>query len=936
MPEGTFQLTSSSEPVRVRQDDAWAPVDLSLVQDADGWWRPAVSPTPVKFAGGGSTALSSMLGPRGIWASQAWKAGSLPAPTVSGATLTYPEVLPGVDLAMTATVSGFSEVLVVKSATAAANPALDVIRLGLSATTPLTARLVGGGMELMATDASPGTQDDGIFHVGGASWWDSATAGTGIHGPGGADAEHPLDATYSTSQISLNTDAVTSGGDVTYPLYLDPSYSWTGGINGGTAYTYVDQYYPTASFWNGGHPDHLQHVGYVNYGDGAPDRTRAFWRMNTDRVIGKHVISAEFNTTQVWAYSCSARQVNLYESSGISSGTTWNNQPTQGPLQSTANVAYGWSSAGLGGASSCSTGGHAVGFAATAAVVKAAAARAGYTTLELKANDENDIYGWKKFKAAATLVITYNTAPMTPNSLSTSAGTACVTGAGRPAVGSVPLLTAKGSDSDGGNVALTFEWWNTGGSRVGYATTAAKASGSAFTVAIPSGLFANNANVSWRVRTTDGTDVSAFTGFCEFHLDTAAPLIPSVTSPVTNFPDDAYRGAHGTTDADMNYHDMPPPLTVGDSGTLTFGSGGSGGSGGTLDEKKYLYSVNGRPNATCTPAATGGSCSVTVAPGLPSSWVDVRSVDAANNTSGVKHYVFSLLSNSILKAQWKIFNSTYWPPGRNEASPDETWHNVTLASPKGTGGDPDRALTPRESTATSSISKDSTGATITITDANSGPSVKNYGNAYGVDLDGINDYLDFPIPATTYSQPLDNPNIETYHTMSVAAEVKPAVTDRGTYQTFLSQGGTSDSAFYLQLDPAGNYRFVTTNADSPSRAITVATATPATIRAVCHLSSSSSAPDYYDPAGWHTVVGVMEQLDNQIAIYIDGCGVPIMTVDDGGAWNARGRLMVGTAWSGGGPSASNMFGGSIRSVALYLRAVTGDQVVNELQGAQND
>jgi hypothetical protein len=97
-----------------------------------------------------------------------WSGRALPAPRLSGATATYEEVLPGVDLRVTALAQGFSEVLVVESARAAANPALAQLSFDLTATGLTLGITEDGGVD--ARDASGAV----VFSSPRAMMWDTA------------------------------------------------------------------------------------------------------------------------------------------------------------------------------------------------------------------------------------------------------------------------------------------------------------------------------------------------------------------------------------------------------------------------------------------------------------------------------------------------------------------------------------------------------------------------------------------------------------------------------------------------------------------------------------------------------------------------------------------------------------------------------------------
>nr|WP_309244438.1 hypothetical protein [Micromonospora parastrephiae] len=129
-PDGRLRFEASVVPQRTRKAGTWTDVDLGLARAEDGTWRPSAAVADVAFSGGGAAPLVT-LRRDGKTMTLSWPGGALPTPSVSGDSATYPEVLAGVDLVVRATATGFTHALVIKSAAAAANPALREIRFGL-------------------------------------------------------------------------------------------------------------------------------------------------------------------------------------------------------------------------------------------------------------------------------------------------------------------------------------------------------------------------------------------------------------------------------------------------------------------------------------------------------------------------------------------------------------------------------------------------------------------------------------------------------------------------------------------------------------------------------------------------------------------------------------------------------------------------------------
>jgi len=126
LPSGLPARTRSLMPVRKLVNGAWTGLDATLKRNPDGSITPTVSTGDLTLSGGGTGPLATMH-----TADKILSVGmpmTLPTPTLSGKTATYSGVLPGVDLKISAdTQGGFSDVLVVRDPTAAANPAWTIV-----------------------------------------------------------------------------------------------------------------------------------------------------------------------------------------------------------------------------------------------------------------------------------------------------------------------------------------------------------------------------------------------------------------------------------------------------------------------------------------------------------------------------------------------------------------------------------------------------------------------------------------------------------------------------------------------------------------------------------------------------------------------------------------------------------------------------------------
>ncbi|MFE6975591.1 FG-GAP-like repeat-containing protein [Streptomyces sp. NPDC057682] len=541
-PDGGFKVTEHGTPVRLWRDGGWIAADPGLEFAADGSVVTKATNVAVQFSGGGTAPLIQGA-MNGRTLTLTWP-DVLPKPSLNGNVATYAEVLPGVDLQLKAEVEGFSQVFIVKTPEAAQNSELSQLEFGINAdgltidkdpeTKSLTAKDPSG--QIVFSSAAPMMWDStaaeglptGASAQRGVTVATTAAAGGGSAfdpGLGAQDAVMPTELTSDTLTITPDQNLLT-GAETNYPVYIDPS--WGYGDRQKWNWTRVYKAYPDQSFWNSKDP---VRVGYEAETGGSDRVSRSFFQIDVSHLKNTEVKAATFRVKNTWSWSCQDRNVYLYPTGGITSKTSWNNQPgkkTSLPLD-TVNESKGWVPPN-GSSSTCPAG--SLEFDATSWVKDQASAGADTVTFGLYA-DENDTFGWKKFDPKTVVLETvYNTPPELPSKLGTSPVTPCASGG---TVGNVAVsLYATIKDADKGNLSAEFELYEdkAGVSKRVISKTVPALNGRVATLGIPVAqtLGGDGVSYSWRVRAID-SDKSASewkNASCPFKVDRQRPKQPPV------------------------------------------------------------------------------------------------------------------------------------------------------------------------------------------------------------------------------------------------------------------------------------------------------------------------------------------------------------------------------------------------------------------------
>ncbi|WP_380284025.1 FG-GAP-like repeat-containing protein [Kitasatospora purpeofusca] len=621
-PDGTFSVRHYGTPVRVLRGGAWVATDPTLQVSADGSVRPKAASVTVAFSGGGTGPLLTGV-KDGRTLSLSWPK-PLPAPTLSGNVATYAEVLPGVDVQLKAEVEGFSQLVVVKTPQAAANPELATLKYTMS-TVGVTVATDPATGAVQATDPAGRP----VFTSPPPMMWDSTTvssgqpaapaaksaaapaAGTaqtlggaadpasGFEQPAGAkDAVMPTTVSGNTLQITPD-QALLTATDTRYPVYIDPSWAWGGRQN----WTRVYKKYPKSSFWNA---NEVARVGYENETNGL---SRSFFQLDTSNVKGRKVISSTFRINNVWSWSCQARPVQLWHTTGIDKNTTWEHQPNKIDWLRTVNESKGWNS------SSCPGGN--LEFDLTWKMQRVAAAGDPNITLGLYAENESDTYGWKKFDSkSAYLETKYNDPPLTPSGLGTNPRTDCATGG---LIGNTTVsLYALVDDPNAGNLSAQFQVFRDGALVADKWIPALK--GRVSTLVVPDAELPTG-DYTWQVRAYDQSEYSGWSTTCRFTVDRTRPAKPPKIDSAA-FPNGENGWPAGTGKAR-------------NPGDFTLSANGIG------DVVRYGYFTDWDQSVKSRDVPAGGSATISLTPsGVGPHFVHAFSQDAAGNRSDTATYLF--------------------------------------------------------------------------------------------------------------------------------------------------------------------------------------------------------------------------------------------------------------------------------------------------------
>ncbi|UQU62537.1 LamG domain-containing protein [Couchioplanes caeruleus] len=895
-PDGTLRTRQHASPVRVRLGSSWVPVKADLEFNGDVV-VPQATTLDMRFSAGGDGPLLTVV-QDGRSLSMSWPATlQKRRPSLSGATATYANVLPDVDLQLTARVDSFSEVLVVKTPAAATNSALQQLEFGVETQGVSLQR----GADGFITARTP--SGDPIFVSDGARMWDKPQAPAAMAtsksralstDPGaGPLPQDPEPRRTEDLPVHLDDDSLTvvpsqdmlRDPATVYPVSIDP------GFNGGKEiWTHVSRKNPSKSYWSDKATRDDMRSGQLWHGS-SDDDWRTLVQFDVTKLKGSSIKKAAVLVNVQHSADCSPSPFQLWRTNWIdkSASVTWNSTKDKwwkalGEVKATANK------------SACPKSNDEVKFAQTAvkdAFQDAATEGYGTITLAFRAKSESDDYQWKKLKPdSAYLDIDYNHKAGKPSGLAFSPCYAAC-GNGTAVTSSVrPTFTMAAADADGGKLRYEYEIFTA--DKVKRITTSNRtvtgiAAGSKHGWTVKQDM--KDGQYYWRGYACDSYECGPYSDWFGFKIDHTNPKDPTVTSGT--YKATGWNGGPGVP------------------GSFTFSPGSSSDA-----VKAYTYSLNGGQETQILPPASGVITRDLAPTRDLVNTLRVKAIDTAGNLSGATDYVFKVKP---------VGDAWYWSldegSGTTAASAPEpnrpaafSGSGVTWAEAGKKGESAANFTGIGELTASTPVfdTRSVSGFTVAAWVQLPAPP-----SSAGDDTEPGTDPPTEPGPETG-----DDPEQEQNPSDDQQVDEPSPLPARN--QVAVSEDGKNTSMFRLgyrtDLDVDGDA------VKDPAWCFTVAATDTANA-----ATTDACTTSFVEAGSWVHLVGIVNPAINRIQLYVNGIPTAdgVLAEKAGTAtWEATGRFAIGRGWNG---AASDRWVGAIDEVHATPRVWSEAEIYQKAQ-----
>ncbi|MEU4025252.1 DNRLRE domain-containing protein [Streptomyces anulatus] len=657
--DGSLTTELSSGPVRFEENGSWTDIDVELRETADGVEAKA-HPNGLSLAGGGGRLPRSMaeadrapardlvtLGEGDERITLQWQ-GGLPAPELEGTRATYPEALPGADVIVEATRTGFEQYVEIKKRPAE----------GYTYTLPLRAEGLTAKEQPDGSVLFTDGKDKKRAVMPAPVMWDATVDKvSGEHTRRVPVAMKVVERKGAVDLVVTPDAAFLADPETRYPVTVDPSTSSLSNVFD----TYVQQ--GETRDWSTDVELDFGNPGTTN-ANGTPRTAQSFITWNTAPIADALVSSAKLS---LWNFhsantTCAAQPWQVWSSPAASTASRWTNRPTMTALKAESTETRGnpgcaaqpdgWINADV-----------------TTLAQEWAGAKATRGHLGIRAKSETAVAQWKRVNSANAaknppkLSVTYNFRPRTGTKQ--EAGPPFFSYGGQYLVNTLtPTLRDTFVDADGDQVNGTFQIFdNATNTQVGNPVVSKyTASGQPVSVTVPAGLLAEGKTYKFRTSPYDGTHYNTgWSAWKTFAVDTKAPSAPTRIAS-TDYPPGQWVKGEG----------QPGTFTV----TPPSGS----------DHHWLEWTLDG---VTWTKVATGGAAGnkvITVTPPRNGSHtLQVRSVDKADNKSEAVEYLFHAGSGGfvqpsegertarrlplVAEAEAGKYNAVFFSWRRSEADP---------------------------------------------------------------------------------------------------------------------------------------------------------------------------------------------------------------------------------------------------------------------------